>query len=112
MTATALHARKRLSTVNSSREIPSRRRSARRLLAFAASAAALNLGQRAFAQATNTWNGGAGNWNIPGNWSAGTVPNSGTTSVFIDGGNVLNSAVTLNISASVNNITLDSGDHL
>jgi hypothetical protein len=81
-------------------------------LAVGAAAATLFFDQRAAAQATSIWNGGAGNWNTPGNWSTGIVPNSGTTSVFIDNGNVINSTVTLDISPTVNDFALDSGDTL
>ena len=51
----------------------------------AAAALAMSAPKRAFAQDA-IWNGGAGNWNTSSNWSTGVVPNSGTTSVFIDNG--------------------------
>jgi len=67
---------------------------------------------RAAAQ-TATWNGGAGNWNNAGNWTPAIVPNSGTTSVFIDGGmSVVASVVNLDITAAVNALTIDAGDTL
>src|SRR5437016_1823291 len=46
------------------------------------------------ASAQSTWNGGAGNWADPSKWTGG-VPNSPTVDVFIDGGNAVNSVVTL-----------------
>ncbi|MGH9703548.1 MAG: beta strand repeat-containing protein, partial [Candidatus Acidiferrales bacterium] len=58
------------------------------------------------------WLGGTGNWNNPASWSTGVVPNSTSTNVCIDNGNNLNSVVTLNINASVGNLTVDSGDEL
>src|SRR5947208_1054220 len=88
-----------------------RRRSWRRTAALAAAAAlAVAATRRAAAQAT--WNGGIGNWNSPGNWSTGVVPNSGTTSVFIDGGKVGASIVNLDLTATINALTIDSGDTL
>ena len=64
----------------------------------------------------DTWKGGTGNWSAAANWSAG-VPNNGTPSgttynVFIDGGNPAKSAVTLDISAAINTLTVDSDDAL
>ena len=64
----------------------------------------------AYGQINDTWNGGNGNWNVAANWNNG-VPN-GNYNVFIDGGNPVSSAVTLNISPSVNNLTIDSDDSL
>lgn len=60
-------------------------------------------------------NGAAGNWNVAGNWSGGVVPNNGvnTFNVKIDNGNAgQNSTVTLNINATIDNLTVDSGDQL
>ncbi|HEV2270862.1 MAG TPA: hypothetical protein VGR92_15520 [Steroidobacteraceae bacterium] len=64
----------------------------------------------------DTWKGGTGNWSAAANWSAG-VPNNGTPSgttynVFIDGGNAVSSAVTLDISAGINSLTVDTDDAL
>jgi hypothetical protein len=79
------------------------------ILAAAAAAACGLPAQRAAAQ---TWNGGAGNWSTPGNWSGGVVPNTPTNVVFIDGGNALASNVTLDVSESIRGLTLDAGDTL
>ena len=64
----------------------------------------------------DTWKGGTGNWSAAANWSAG-VPNNGapantTYNVFIDGGNAAHSAVTLDISATINTLTVDADDSL
>jgi len=64
----------------------------------------------------DTWKGGTGNWSAAANWSAG-VPNNGapantTYNVFIDGGNAAHSAVTLDISATINTVTVDADDSL
>ncbi len=61
------------------------------------------------------WNGGASNWNNISNWSGAVVPNNGggnTFSVFIDGGKATNSLVTLDISPTITNLTINSGDQL
>lgn len=57
-----------------------------------------------------TWTGGIGNWSNPAQWNNG-VPN-GNFNAFIDGGNPTVSPVTLDISASVNNLAITSGDSL
>src|SRR5437016_2718836 len=55
--------------------------------------------QRVHAQNAATWIGPNNSfWNIAANWDVGVVPNSGTTSVFIDGRNTAVSNVRLNIS--------------
>ena len=64
----------------------------------------------------DTWKGGTGNWSAAGSWSGG-VPNNGapsgtTYNVFIDGGNAALSAVTLDISAGINSLTVDADDSL
>jgi hypothetical protein len=62
-----------------------------------------------------TWNGGAGNWNNAAQWSGAVVPNNGggnTFSVFIDGGNAASSLVTLNISPTITDLTIDGDDQL
>jgi len=60
--------------------------------------------------------GAAGNWNTAGNWSGGVVPNNAggsTYNVKIDNGNTgQNSSVSLNMSATIDNLTIDSGDSL
>jgi len=65
---------------------------------------------RAFGQTSTTWTGGNGNWSNAADWTNG-VPN-GNFNVFIDGGNPLASGVTLDISAGINNLTIDSDDSL
>ncbi len=69
---------------------------------------------RPMALLTDNWNGGTGTWNVPGNWSAG-VPNNGggnTFNVFIDAGNAAVSVVTLDISPTINNLTINADDSL
>src|SRR3990167_3810049 len=65
-------------------------------------------------QITATWNGGAGNWNTAGNWSGAVVPNNGadTFNVQIDNGNATNSSVSLNMAATIDNLTIDVSDSL
>ncbi|ODS31085.1 MAG: PEP-CTERM motif protein [Candidatus Scalindua rubra] len=65
-------------------------------------------------QLTTTWNGGAGNWNVAGNWSGGVVPNNGvdTFNVLIDNGNATNSSVSLDTNATIDNLTIDALDSL
>src|SRR5438874_7957320 len=67
------------------------------------------------AQVAVTWTGGAGDWNTAAKWSPAVVPNNGadTYNVFIDGGKTgVVSAVTLNASATIDNLTVDAGDSL
>ncbi len=69
------------------------------------------------AQVTATWNGGVGNWNDATKWSGGVVPNNGTPAgttykVLLDNGNATVSNVTLNISATIDTLTVSSGDTL
>ena len=59
------------------------------------------------AQSTDNWIGGKGNWSVSTNWSAG-LPVS-TSDVTITN---LGSAVTEDISATVNTLTVGSGDSL
>ena len=61
-----------------------------------------------FSSVNDTWNGGTGNWSNAANWSAG-VPNNGvnTFEVFIAGANNAASAVTLDQSATINDLTLN-----
>lgn len=63
----------------------------------------------------STWNGGEGYWNTVANWNPLGVPNNGgsnTYNVFIDGGSGVNSAVSLNTNATIDNLTIDFGDSL
>src|SRR6266446_1909625 len=61
-----------------------------------------------------TWFGGTGNWSTAADWSGSVVPNNGADSfsVFIDGGKMVNSVVTLDINPTITNLTIDSGDQL
>ncbi len=61
---------------------------------------------------TTNWLGGAGNWSDATKWSTGVVPNSSSVNVCIDNGNPVASQVTLDINASVSNLTIDSNDSL
>jgi hypothetical protein len=61
-------------------------------------------------QTTTTWKGGSGSWSDTTKWTSG-VPN-GNFNVLIDNGNPLASPVTLDISASIKNVTIDSDDSL
>lgn len=58
----------------------------------------------------DTWKGGAGNWSTAANWSAG-VPTS-SSNVLICGGCGTASPVTLDISSTINNLTIDSNASL
>jgi hypothetical protein len=62
-----------------------------------------------------TWQlNGNGNWNTPANWDIGVVPNNNATdqyNVRIDN-DTPNVTVSLNISPTINNLTIDSGDAL
>ena len=63
--------------------------------------------------AQSTWNvAGDGNWNVAGNWTPSGVPNSTTVGVLIDGNPENDVTVTLNMNASVRDLTLDAGDAL
>ena len=77
-------------------------------IAFAAALLAVPLS--GYGQTSDTWKGGAGNWSNASLWTAG-VPN-GNVNVFIDGGNSLLSPVTLDITSTINNLTIDSDDSL
>ncbi len=65
-------------------------------------------GSASFAQ-NSVWNAGSGNW-TDNNWT--TAAPSSTSNVFIDNGNPVASTVVLNVSATVNNLTLDPSDTL
>lgn len=66
------------------------------------------------AQQTTNWVGGSGNWNVPGNWSGGAVPDNGTStwSVNVDNGQTASSSATLNISVTIDKLTVSPGDLL
>ena len=67
---------------------------------------------RAFAT-DYTWNDGTiGFWNAAGNWTPSGVPNSSGDSAKIDGGNAQHTTVTLNITATVGTLMINSGDEL
>jgi hypothetical protein len=82
--------------------------------------AALCFGAPAARAACTVWHGPTpggptsnGNWNTAGNWSPGIVPNSSGTDICIDGGNAAAaSAVTLDINATTQNLTIDADDSL
>jgi hypothetical protein len=64
----------------------------------------------------DTWRGGSGLWNVAADWTTG-VPNNGTPAgasynVLIDNGNAVHSVVSLNQIATINNLTINSGDSL
>jgi hypothetical protein len=79
-------------------------------------ACSLTLLCAAIAPAANinaTWNGGSSTWNNTSNWDIGTVPNnnaSDTYNVFIDGLKPGSSAVILDLNATINTLTLETGD--
>ncbi|MGO8899804.1 MAG: PEP-CTERM sorting domain-containing protein [Isosphaeraceae bacterium] len=61
--------------------------------------------------AQSNWNGGTGDWNVPGNWTPTGVPNSASTDVFITSGTPSSVALdtTLDIlSPTIRNLSLDS----
>src|SRR5271169_4088343 len=70
----------------------------------------LSMGRfRLHAQTNVTWDGGGGNWNTPGDWSGGVVPNNGggrTYNVTISNGEA--ETVSLNLNATVSDLTLGS----
>ncbi|HRF06552.1 choice-of-anchor D domain-containing protein [Accumulibacter sp.] len=57
------------------------------------------------------WNGGTGNWSPAGSWSQAGLPGS-ADNVFIDNGNLTNSVVSLNVGATINDLSISSGDSL
>ena len=63
-----------------------------------------------FCQTNTTWKGGAGNWSDSTKWTNG-APN-GNFNAFIDGGNPVASSVALNVSQSINNLTINADDGL
>ncbi|MGA9897112.1 MAG: choice-of-anchor D domain-containing protein [Terriglobales bacterium] len=61
---------------------------------------------------TDNWIGGAsGNWSNSSNWSNG-VPNSSSVNVCINDGNPMPSQVTLDITATIGGLTIDTGSSL
>src|SRR5262245_54901646 len=67
------------------------------------------------AQTTVSWVGGNRSWSNLLNWSPPTIPTNvaGTTySVLIDNANAANSSVSLDISATIDSLTIDSADSL
>jgi len=64
------------------------------------------------------WNGGTGNYSIANKWDINTVPNNGVPpgsryNVLIDGAKTgTASDVSLDINATINNLTVDAGDKL
>ena len=83
-------------------------------IAFLCLAGLLGMGpspQTAWA-ASSTWTDGNSNWNNAGNWDNG-VPNSSSTDVFITNGTVgTSTTVTLDINASIRDLTLASNNTL
>ena len=61
----------------------------------------------AFGQTNSTWNGGTGNWSNALNWNDG-VPNGNYNALITSAG----SSVTLDINATIDNLTLNTGDNL
>jgi filamentous hemagglutinin len=97
------------------RQNPTRPTAARAPLIAAAAAAALAAlpVARAAAQLpAATWNGGNGTWGAAADWSTNVVPDR-FTDVLIDGGNPVNSNVTMDLLApAANNLTISAGDAL
>lgn len=60
----------------------------------------------------STWAGGTGNWSNGAMWSPSGVPNSSGADVSIDGGNPVNSVVSLDGAFTVGRLTIDVGDSL
>src|ERR1051325_11412196 len=57
------------------------------------------------------WLGGSRNWNDSGKWQGGSLPGSGDTAA-IDNSNAATSSVTLNISPTISQLQISSGDSL
>jgi fibronectin-binding autotransporter adhesin len=61
------------------------------------------------AQTSVSWNGGNGNWNTPGDWSGGVVPNNGGGKAYnVTISNGKTETVTLNLNATVSDLTMGS----
>jgi hypothetical protein len=69
------------------------------------------IGATTASAADATWAGGVRNWDVGSNWVGGVAPATGDN-VFIDGGNPATSVVSVNISPTVNNVTISAGDTL
>jgi hypothetical protein len=60
-----------------------------------------------------SWIGGVtGNWTLNTNWSGSVTPNTSAFDVFIDGGNVQNTTVTLDANETIGALTISAGDRL
>ena len=62
-----------------------------------------------------TWTGGSGNWNIGANWDISTAPDNNavnTYNVFIDDGDGAASTATLNVSSTIDTLSISAGDQL
>src|SRR5689334_16516675 len=59
---------------------------------------------------TDNWKGGAGNWSVAGNWSAGEPTSS--SNVGIDAGNAKASPVILDVGGQASTLVIDSDDSL
>ena len=68
------------------------------------------------AQVDATWNGGTGVWSDTGAWDVGVAPDNGvggdTYNVLIDDGNAAASTVTMDVDATIDNLTVDAADEL
>jgi|HubBroStandDraft_6_1064221.scaffolds.fasta_scaffold06787_6 hypothetical protein len=87
-------------------ELRTRKLSRRFILAVAAIAACL-WPTLALGQTNSAWNGGTGDWSNPLNWNDG-VPNGNYNALITPAG----SSVTLDINATIDNLTLNTGDNL
>src|SRR5262249_6885636 len=88
------------------------RRSRRnRCLVFSAALSAVGGGFGTMsAKGADTWIGGRGNWLKVDNWGGGGPQNG--DEVLVDGGNAVNSAVTIDTDAVIGALTLDTGDSM
>lgn len=59
---------------------------------------------------TATWNGGNGVWSNSGNWTPAVVPDGLNFDVVIDGRKAIASQVTVDVSPTVNSLTLNGDD--
>ncbi|MBC8107957.1 MAG: S-layer family protein [Anaerolineae bacterium] len=81
-------------------------------LGLAAALAAGSLTSQVLGQTVVTWTGPtAGNWNTPGNWTGGVMPN-GNFDVLIDNGAAQNSVVTMNLGVGLANLSISASDQL
>lgn len=84
--------------------------SARARLFVCCAASALLLSPPALGD-TITWTGGTGNWNDPASWDSGTVPLA-TDNALVDGEAAGDSAVTVTTAATINDLTISTGDSI